>query len=178
MVSSRSLELPSTLALYFCKTHVPAIKKNIMENNPTNDTILNLSIDEAATSHLKKAAYWAKIIAIAGFIGLVLGLVQQIKGSSRARVSVGSGAAAISQMTTYVFLGIIYVVMIFLYLYLLRFADSTNTGLTTFEQEKFNSGIGNLRSFFKLLGIVLIIVLSICVLILLFAVLGAAVNKH
>lgn len=149
-----------------------------MENIPSNDTLLNLSIDETAKSHLQKATYWAKIIAITGFIGLVLGIIQQIKTATRGRLIAGSAQAAeISQVISYVFIGIIYVVMIFLYLYLLRFANLTNTGIITQEQEKFNAGIGNFRSFFKLAGIVLIIVLSFCVLILLFAGLGAAVGK-
>lgn len=146
-----------------------------MENNSTNDISLNLSIDDTAASHLRTAATWAKIIAIGGFIGIVLGVIRQIKLLTR--TGFVPGAEGIGQGFSLLFAVIFYIIAIIIYLYLLRFANLTKAGITTLEQGLFNGGIDNLRSFFKLLGIIMIIALAICFLGFLAVLAGAAMKK-
>ena len=64
--------------------------------------------------------------------------------------------------------------MALLYVFLLRFANRTSASLNTQNQEQFNAGIGYLATYFKILGIIIIIGLALVGLFVVFLAIGAA----
>jgi hypothetical protein len=136
-----------------------------MEQEQTPDKIFNVEIDMISRDHLKTITIWARIIAVVGLINLGFTLIRLFANSS-------GGAAALIGMLFFV---LIYLgVMILLYFFLLRFANRTSASLNTQNQDQFNSGIGSLATYFKILGIIIIIVLSLVCLFFMFLALGTA----
>ncbi len=124
-----------------------------------SDNLFELTVDTKAREHLQAAAQWARIIAIIGFISAgiafldvflengtreVFVLIAQIIG-----VIIGSG------------------ISVLLYSFLYRFAGNMKTGLSGMSQELFNMALRNLKTYFKIIGILLIIAISFAVLYLL-----------
>jgi hypothetical protein len=137
-----------------------------MEQEQTSDKIFNVEIDMISRDHLKTITVWARIIALVGLINLGLTLIRLFANPA------GTGAAALIGMLFFV---LIYLsVMTLLYFFLLRFANRTSASLNTQNQDQFNSGIGSLATYFKILGIIIIIVLSLVGLFFMFLALGAA----
>ena len=137
-----------------------------MEQEQTPDKIFNIEIDMISREHLKTITIWARIIAVVGLINLGFTLIRLFANSA------GNGAAAMIGMLFFV---LIYLaIMILLYFFLLRFANRTSASINTQNQDQFNSGIGSLATYFKILGIIIIIVLSVVGLFLMFLALGTA----
>lgn len=137
-----------------------------MEQEQTPDKIFNVEIDMIARDHLKTITIWARIIAVVGLINLGLTLIRLLANPD------GSGAMAMVAMLFFVLIYI--VVMTLLYVFLLRFANRTSASLNTQSQEQFNSGIGNLATYFKVLGIIIIVGLGLVAVFLLLFWLGTA----
>jgi Family of unknown function (DUF5362) len=131
-----------------------------MDNNSNqSDNLFHLNIEGAAREFLDTAATWARIIAIVGFISAGLSLVAAFvsKSSSNSAAMVGGiFGALISAAIT---------VAINLFLY--RFATHTKSSLSSMNQGEFNEGIINLKTYFKILGIIMIIALALIVLLIL-----------
>lgn len=137
-----------------------------MTFNNSADNTFDLEVDATAREHLRSITSWARIIALIGFINTALSLVGLIKAGPE------GGAFAIALVFGLVFVAI----MVMIYLFLLRFANHTAASLQTDNQEGFNYGIDSLRSYFKIIGILLIIVVSlVCLGFLLFG-LGVAMR--
>lgn len=127
-----------------------------MENNtnPSLDNIFNLGLDVNTMGYLRTAATWARIVALLAFISAGLGLlVAFFEPGDTAGKAGGVIGAIISGAIS---------VIINLYLY--RFATQVTAGLSSMNQDSVTTGINNLRVYFKILGIILIIVLGLVVL--------------
>jgi len=137
-----------------------------MEQEQTSDKLFNLEIDMITRDHLKTITTWARIIAIVGLITVGLSLIRLFAnpGGVNAAMLVGTILASLIYLT----------VITLLYVFLLRFANRTSASLNTQNQEQFNSGIGSLATYFKILGIIIIIVLSLVGLFLIFLSIGVA----
>ncbi|AXY78272.1 hypothetical protein D3H65_31630 [Paraflavitalea soli] len=136
-----------------------------MENNSNQgDNLFNLSIEGAARELLQTAATWARIIAIVGFISGGLSLIGLIFGSPQANAAVAASSTLIS--LPFIALGVIINVFLF------KFATNILGSLANMSQVQFNEGINNLRTYFKIIGILIIIGLSLVVLIVMFYGLG------
>ncbi len=127
-----------------------------MENN-MND-ISTLEVSPKLRSDLREAAVWGRVIAILGLCSSALSLIASFK---RGMVFFTLISAAVS---------------IFIYLYLLKFGSQTKKGLETNDQQMLNDGLRNLNTYFKIAGIILIIVIIICVLAFIFLMLGAMIK--
>jgi len=129
-----------------------------MENS---GNLFNIGIDPETRDHLYQAAKWARIIAIISFISAGLGLISVLTGDEE----VNKTAMFIA---TLIFAGI----SITLNIFLLRFANNTKSSLSTMSQEHFNEGITSLHTYFKVIGILIIIFLSLFVIGILFFIVG------
>lgn len=137
-----------------------------MEQEQTPDKIFNIEIDMISRDHLKTISTWARIIAVVGFISLGLTLIRLLVNPD------SNNTAALIAMLFFV---LIYLaVMTLLYVFLLRFANRTSASLNTQNQDQFNSGIGYLATYFKVLGIIIIIGISLVGLFFMFLAIGAA----
>lgn len=138
--------------------------ENSLDSNLENSA--GLKITDQAKSFILETAKWAKFLAIVGFvfIGLmVLGaFFMLIAGASLPGMG-GAGAGV----------GVMYLLMALLYFfptyYLLIFANKIKVGLTQSSQNDVDSGFENLKSTFKFMGILMIVVLGIYALFIVFA---------
>ena len=149
-----------------------------------NSTLFSLSIDPLTKSHLQETARWGKFLSIVGFIlcGLiaVFGIFfstilssiasrsQGFEGTSFNTTSLGAAMAFV-----YIIFGVIY---FFPCLFLFRFATQMKAALNANEQDRLNAAFQNLKSLFRYVGIITIIILAIYGLVLVIALLGIAAS--
>ncbi|NII25727.1 hypothetical protein HB364_11575 [Pseudoflavitalea sp. X16] len=136
-----------------------------MENNSNQaDNIFNISVEGNARELLLTAATWARIIAIVAFISAGLSVLNAIIG----KPGLGGAASIFSIMVALIMAAISVVINLFLY----RFASNSIESSSNMSQVQFNEGIGNLKNYFKIVSIFIIIVLSLMVLGFIFLGLG------
>lgn len=137
-----------------------------------------LSLSNNILGMLKETTNWTYFLSIIGFIGiglmLLVGIVMSaVMGSMSNEFnpyqSIGFSPA---------YIGLIYVIMAAFYffpvLYLFNFSRKMKAALRTKSNDDLTAAFSNLKSHYKFLGIFTIVVISIYVLILFFAMIGAA----
>ncbi|WP_276484490.1 hypothetical protein [Paraflavitalea pollutisoli] len=138
-----------------------------MENNRNEESgLFNLAIEGEAKQLLHTAASWARIVAIIGFISAGITLLSTILSGAKA----GGFALAGSLLFVTLFLVIGVVLNIFLY----RFATNTLASLENMSQVQFNEGANNLKTYFKLMAILIIIAMALFFIVFLAFALGAS----
>lgn len=120
-----------------------------------DNTLLSLTVTNKLRSDLNTASTWAKIIAIVNFINVGLSLLASAIGGNFFGAII---SAAIS---------------ILINIYLLNFGTKLKRALDATSQVDFNDGMNDLRMYFKVYGIVIIIAIVICVLAML--IMGTAI---
>ena len=115
------------------------------------DNFFNIAFDGVTRAQLRQAAVWAKISTICAFIGYGVSLISAV---------IVSYASSLSILGTLVAVALGTWVNYFLY----RFAVSTIRGIDSMDSVKANEGFNNLRTYFKILGICLIVGLSLAAL--------------
>lgn len=151
--------------------------QQIPQDSPL-DNFFNVAFDESTRAQVRQAAQWAKICALCAFIGYGLALIVAMFGQATVvqnenlRVS-GFGRAG------NIFGGLISAAIgTCINYFLYRFADSTVAGMDAMDGIKTNMGFNNLRIYFKVCGILLIIVLSLAGLFILFAIIGLGLARR
>ena len=148
------------------------------ENLLSND----LHIDSISFNYLRETSKWAKFLAIIGFIMTGVFVLFAFFGATmfstlmRTNPYGGDIAGSFGFIITIVYL-IVAAISFFLSLFLYRFGARTLAGLQATDQDSLNDGIGNLKSFFKMYGIIVIIYLGFLALALLLGVLGAMFSR-
>jgi hypothetical protein len=133
--------------------------------NITDTTIFDLTIDEEGKSHLSSIAHWANINAIVGFISIGVIIISFAINISR----YGSGAVS-GILGALITLGITFLLNITLF----NAAKNIKNGVELTEQGQFTFGLTKLAGYFKIVGILTIIVLVIFFFALLFGLLLGA----
>jgi Family of unknown function (DUF5362) len=146
-----------------------------MEQNTSN--LFELQVDHQSNAYLKETAKWAKFLAIVGFIGCALIILVGIFAGSVMASAFGDmggggfgGGFGVVMAVVYILLALL---AFFPYLYLYRFATQMQVALRNNDQAALTTSFGNLKSCFKFVGILTIIVLAFYALALVFGVLGA-----
>ncbi len=122
-----------------------------MEN--TNDTtIFDLNINDEGKAHLFSIAQWANISAIVGFTGIGITFISFVISIYKL-----GGNAVSDILGSLITLGITFLLNITLF----NAAKNIKTGVVLTEQGQFTFGLTKLASYFKILGILTIIVLVI-----------------
>jgi hypothetical protein len=138
-----------------------------------------LLFDNNLRSELNDAAWWAKFISIMGFIfcglmmllGLFMIVVLNIIPIPYRYFSLPLGAFPIFIAITYILFGIVY---LFPSAHLFRFATKVEAGIDLSNQSEINASIAWLKSFFRFVGILLII--GVCLYsVALFGILGVII---
>lgn len=118
-----------------------------------------------AQGYLRESGKWANFLGIVGFVltGLIV-IIALFAGTMMASLSTfsaGAGAAAgMGGLLTVIYL-VIAVVYFFFSLYLYQFGSQVKKGLMYVDSETVTIALGKLKSFFKLWGILTIVVLSL-----------------
>jgi len=151
-----------------------------MEQNSSN--LFDLQLENQSISYLGETARWAKFLAIVGFIFCALIAIMGIfissflsKYNDTPGMPTGFSSAYGTGMT--IFYLVVAIIMVFPYLFLLRFANAMQTALKGNDQPNMITAFRNLKSFFKFVGIVTIIGLCFYALAILAAVLGSLAGR-
>lgn len=124
-------------------------QQNIIDQK---DTLSDLPVGGRLKDILTTITTWAKIIAIINFVSIPLGFYESIKENSVVSGIITAG------------------VTILINIFLLNFSNKTKRSIDTTDQYSFNSGMNDLKNYFKVIGIVLIIMIVIAVVALLWIV--------
>ena len=154
-----------------------------MEQN-TSSNLFELQVDHNSSAYLGETARWARFLAILGFISCGLLLLFGIFFTSIMGVFFGrmessgmTGAAAAGGMLGG-FVSFLYICLAALYffpcLYLYNFASRMIVALRSNDQEKLAQAFKSLKSCFRFIGILTIIVLGLWLLGIIFGGIGAA----
>ncbi len=140
-----------------------------MENTSGNESLFDLNFDNNVKSSLRELAVWAGLAAIVSLVNAVLGLVsyfiQMSKLSSMTGgLSTSSGMMAGGLVTPLISLGI----GIALFIFLNKFSRLSKSGVDNNDSYLINEGLGNLATYFKFVGILVIILLVIFLLLFMF----------
>jgi len=139
-----------------------------------------IHLSEEALYYLQTGAKWAKFLAIVGFVGcVIMVLVGLFAGSLFSSLSstMPSYSSGITQSMG-AFMSVFYVAFALLYffpsLYLYQFAKFTQKAIMFSNSHDITSALGKLKSFFKFIGILIIVIISLYMLIIIgvFAMMG------
>lgn len=144
-----------------------------MENLTTPQAPENmLVIDEINKAYLIESSKWGKFLAIVGYIFLVL--IALIGLFFVVGMSILKNVTDLDMPFNPGIFGILYFVLAIIYYfpvtYLYNFSKKIKEGLTSASQQTMTDGFGNLKSMFKFLGILTIVMLSLYALILVIAI--------
>ncbi len=132
-----------------------------MEDLLGNNNLLELKVDEETKSHIIGIAQWANVTAIIALVNLMLSVVSTIYIVGRTRSYVAGDTAALGVVK----LLITVTISLLLNLNLLAAARNLKIGIQTGDQGFFDLGLRKLATYFKIIGIILIVALAIIVLI-------------
>ena len=135
--------------------------------NEANVLSNKIEIDSSGYTHLVETAKWAKFLAIVGIVlSCILVLVALFAGTFMELFLTRTGG----ESTSTVFVSIAYIIIAALYfftsLYLYRFGVKMQYALNSNDQQLFNVALQNQRMFYRIMGIIMIIYLSIVALIM------------
>jgi low affinity Fe/Cu permease len=148
----------------------------------TNESLFALEFDQQAASYITESAKWSKFLAIVWFVLCGLFIIFAIfagslianlySGMSYGVSGVGAGMGGLVTALYLIFAAIQVIPNIFRY----QFATKAIRAIRNNDQALLNESLGKLKTYNKYWGIVTIIIISIYVLIFLFAILGAAMR--
>jgi hypothetical protein len=151
-----------------------------MEEKNQLDNFFNISFDTLARSYVKSIALWAKICSVCAFVGYVIVLAVTIFGRKdySAADLEGSGIGSymrVGQSIVWVLLSIIIGAIINYFLY--KFSVAASQAVDTMDPVKMNQGLDHLRTYFKIYGILLVIVLGLIALAVIVIVIASALSR-
>jgi hypothetical protein len=137
-----------------------------MEQQNPESSLFDLKVDENTKEQLRGLSKWTMIVVITTIISLVLSLIQALM-VKKDTIEYGSYRLQ-SQKSPNIGSVIISLIISGLLAYLLyQFSVSTKKGVDNMSQEDLNKGLGSLKSYFMVYGIIIIIVMAIVLVALL-----------
>lgn len=127
-----------------------------------------LRVEETAKEHLKTAAKWAKFLAIFGFVMIGICILIMFVAAV-----IGTTAANIGVFLLYIAGACIYAIPLY---YLYDFALKAQEALHSSNSDTLTDSLDRLKSVFKFYGIITIIMISLYVIIILFALIFGGFN--
>jgi hypothetical protein len=132
----------------------------------TQESIFDLQLDEECKRHLLETSKWGKLLSVVGIIGgaliMLAGIVVMIAGQAMSSMASLGGFAWL--------IGLVYVVLGAICLFpsfkLLRFSSNMPAGIHKTDQALVVSGFANLKSCFKVWGIMTLVMIGLYVAVL------------
>lgn len=149
-----------------------------MENTYyATETTRNLEVTEVIKDYLLETAKWAKLIAIVGFVSLgLMVIIGLFMGTMMGSLSAMSPDTAAMPAVGGGFLAFIYIAMAVIYFfplkYLYDFATKVKNAIQITDQNLFSEAMMKLKSHYKYIGILMVIMIIIYVGIFLMALIG------
>lgn len=133
-----------------------------------NQNLFELQLDQPSAAFLGEAAKWAKFLAIIGFIFSAFALIAALFAGSMMSTMMSSAGAGFGSRFGGGFIAAFYLIAaavnFFPCLFLYRFASQFQDSIRNHEQNKLYDSFKNLKSFFKFIGILTIIVIAVYIL--------------
>jgi len=130
-------------------------------------SILELNINDESKSNFTTIAQWLLISAVVGFSSLGISIIAMFKVISSSYNSSATIGAVVSTM-------IVAVISLLLNITLINAANNLKKGISMADQGHFNLGLQKLATYYRIVGIILIIVLIICVFAVLVGILAGS----
>ncbi|MCL8007504.1 DUF5362 family protein [Gelidibacter japonicus] len=147
-----------------------------MEEKSAFETF-ELNLPPAILGFLKETSTWTYFLSILGFIGIGLMILGGLFFSLALNLMPGGNPYAGLGVDMSYF-GMIYVVIALFYffpvLYLFNFSRKMKSALSSNNNDELTAAFSNLKSHYKFIGIFTIVIISIYVLIFVFAMLAGA----
>lgn len=133
------------------------------ENTNPSTSLFDFNLDENLKQNLRGAANWAGLAAIVSFAGSILGLInffiQRAKMQALYREYGSFGVSSPEMTGGLVGAFISFAIGIVLFVFLLKFSRKTKQGVDAGETYLINEGLSGLSVYFRVIGIILIIVI-------------------
>ncbi len=148
--------------------------QDLPENSNQLDNFFGISFDAEAWGLLRQIALWAKICALCAFIGYGAVLIIAIFGHKDYTLETEGFSVGAYVRKGGTIAGALISMLIggFINYFLYRFANAIGRGVKTMDSLALNEGFDNLRIYFKIFGVLLIIFLSLVALGILIAVIA------
>jgi small-conductance mechanosensitive channel len=131
----------------------------------TENSLFDLSIDETAKDHLRRICSWTMVIVITAVIGYVIAIIKALLPKTQVIQSEGFGISVNTGQTLgSAIFGIIIGLLLNYFLY--QFANLTKKGVNGMNQTDLNAGFYNLKIYFVIISVLVIIVLAFALLVL------------
>lgn len=156
-----------------------------MENTGQNITPnASVGMNDYMKGFILEISKWAKFLSIIGFIGIGLmvlaAIVMMVAGATLSSFSNNYGDDYSSNPVGAGLIGILYIIMAVLYFfpvyYLFKSAVGLKNGIINNDEVTLTDGFQNLKSHYKFIGIMMIIIISLYALLFLFAMLALAIR--
>ena len=153
---------------------------DVLDDNLHDDYVgtEDLVLDPQVISYLEETGKWARFLGILGFVGIGIMVIASFFVGAIMSMAGAGAMAEIGAVGGSMFLTFIYLLMAALYffpvLYLYRFGTKIKTAVGNDDQALLSEAFMNLKSHYKFIGILAIVVISIYVLGIVFAIFFAA----
>ncbi|WP_299760239.1 DUF5362 family protein [uncultured Pontibacter sp.] len=143
----------------------------------------SLTITLPSAAYLREIAKWGKFLAIVGFIGIgLMVIIALFAGTAIGSMSLpeesGGSAAGMIGGGFFMFFYLLFALLYFFpVLYLYRFSGKMQEALRLQNEELLVTSFANLKSLFKFMGVLTIIMLSFYVSAMLFVFLGMGIGS-
>jgi Family of unknown function (DUF5362) len=138
-----------------------------METEKIQENIFEFEVNEETQNQLSGLSQWMQINAIVAFVSLALSLISTV--ITYVRYSSYFGTRSAFGGFEMIKLLVSTVISIVLNLMLIQAAANIKKGLTLSDQGYFNLGLSKMAIYFKIMGIMIIVVLSLIVLAFFFS---------
>lgn len=139
-----------------------------------------LSLSDQAVGFLKEIAKWANFLSIVGFIGIGFFVLIALFGGAFMASAASQFGDAGPLAAGGAFLTIVYLLVALLYFfpvyYMFKFARNLKAALQSKDEETLTKGFEYMKSHYKFIGILTIVLLSFYVLMFLLGLLGLAAS--
>lgn len=141
-----------------------------------------LQLDESAKDFLKETAKWAYFLSIIGFVGIgLLVLIAIFAGTFFSLMSNSVPGMAAAGGSFGIMFSIIYLIMALLYFFpvyfLNKFASNAKKAFRDNDSEALTNSFGYLKSHYKFIGILTVILLALYGVVLVFAVIAGLIAR-
>lgn len=135
-----------------------------MEETNQESSLFDFSVNETAKDHLRRIANWAMVIVVCAVMSYVIEIIEALRPASPIVRREGFGMDMVGGSNLGgTIIGIIIGLVINYFLF--QFANLTRKGVNGLNQGELNAGFYNLKIYFTLAGILVIIVLIIALLV-------------
>ena len=129
------------------------------------DDIFGIGVTANAANNLRTAALWGRAMAVLGFFNLGISILVLVKTLIfYSTLDNGSGYIAGVLLSTL----LTSVLLFFMYFFLYRYAAKMLSALDTESQEKLGESFGQLKAYFRFIGILLIVSVAVVILSIIF----------